>query len=221
MLDPILNKDSKHWLRRDRFSLYTAREFLREPSQVRNAVGVYVILLRNAADVFSRAHLPSATSVAQWNLLDYHHVYTGLSTAMRSRATLHICGVTLESAVRESLLALQFSDKAIWEGDVPLTAWEDQLTDWLAENAVVGFKLTDEPHTTEKALIERLPSPFNTAHNLRSSMTQAIAQRRELYRMHLQEMGYAQHRSRAASASQWLVKEAESHLLGWQSRQIT
>lgn len=220
MLNPALNNDNKHWLRRERFTLYTAEDFLRKPDQVRNAVGVYVILIRHAQDLLLRCRLPVSGNLARWSVLDYQHVYTGLSAAMRSRVILHLCGTARDSAVRENLLALQYSDQILW-ADCYMPTWEDGLTAWLTQNAVVGFQVNDEPHVTEQALIERLPSPFNTIHKERDAFVTAITERREQYRQHLRAAGQVQPRAPASSASQWLVREAENHLFGWQSKHLT
>lgn len=222
MLNPALNDDSKHWLRREKFKMYTAYEFMREPAQVRNAVGVYVILLRNIADILTSAQLPVGNDLIRWNLLDYQHVYTGLSTAMRSRALLHLCGTVQDSAVRENLLAIQLSSEALWQGrEMNLTTCEDKLTDWLVDNTIVGFQVNDEPHITEKNLIERLPSPFNTTHNRGNTLVSALMERRVQFQRHLKETGQVQSSPMAQSASQWLVNEAANHLAGWQSRHLT
>lgn len=200
-----LNDDHKHWLRREKFRIFTAMDFLGDPSRVRNCIGVYAILIRNAGALLSKAGLPDM-GVSRWYLRDHHHVYTGSSTAMRSRALQHLAGAVSDSAVRESLLALQYRGELLWPGnECQLPAWEAQLTAWLSKNAFVAFRPCEwEVYKVERDLIERLPSPFNTEGNRCSALIPPLADLRAQFRQHLKATGQTP-TALAQSPSEWLL----------------
>lgn len=216
-----LNDDHKHWLRRERFRIFTATEFLRNPTQVRNCIGVYAILIRNADALLSCAGLPDI-GVSRWYLLDHQHVYTGSSIAMRSRALHHIAGTITDSAVRDSLLALQYRNEVLWTGkECRLSTWESQLTEWLSNNAFVAFRPCEwEVYKVERDLIERLPSPFNTDGNRESRIIAPLAEIRAQFHDHLNTTGQTPQRS-AQSPSEWLMGATTTQVEGLVSKQAT
>src|SRR6185437_2402948 len=222
---PVLSKDPnddwRHWLRQDRFKIYSSRELMEGPERVRNAVGAYVILLRDAVGLLERVGLPETKQIACWTLGDHQHVYTGVSAAIRSRVLLHVCGTIHDSAVRETLLSLQFSHQILWPDlDVAISKWEERLTDWLVDNSYVAFRIDDRPSKIESQLIDRLPSPFNTEGNERSPFLPLLDEKRAQFRAFVKATGHKRP-AQYLTPSQRLVGAAETHWAGWQSRHST
>ena len=103
-----LNGDMSSCLRKERFRMMPAMDFLFEPERVRNGLGVYVILLKDADQILKRSCPSDVSEIRRWSLRGYQHVYTGMSAAVRSRLLWHLCGDNWNSSVREALLAMQF-----------------------------------------------------------------------------------------------------------------
>ncbi|HEV2561557.1 MAG TPA: hypothetical protein VGT78_05395 [Rhizomicrobium sp.] len=221
MHDTDLNSNVRNWPRCEKFEIFRASEFLSAPEKIRNTVGVYMILLQGADKMLERVGLPQTDLLTPWSLINHQHVYTGLSVAISSRALLHLRGTVQDSAVRETLLALQFGHEILWDGrDVDLDVWERRLNRWLAANALVAFRVCDDARKAEKDLIGRLPSPFNTDKNRNSPHVPFLAEKRHQFRQHLEATGKVRHRD-VKSPSKWLLDATANHLAGLQSRQST
>ena len=200
-------------------------DFLANPGQIRNTVGVYVFFLRDLSKLFTRAGVSPGASLSGFSVDGCEHAYTGRSVAMRSRALLHLCGSLQDSAMREGLLALHLSGTALWESDnnAELSVWEEKLTEWLAQNTIVGFRLCErvgEVTKVEQNLIARLPSPFNTEYNRDSPFVVALSGSRAVLRTKLQNAGQLPHR-KAKRPSEWLLGATSRHLAGLPPRHST
>src|SRR5665213_1954563 len=84
----IASEDEK-WIGRAGFFGIEANTFLQKPETIRDTVGVYMIFIANIHEILRRAGLPETEKLLPWSFGDFHHVYTGESVAMRSRAILH------------------------------------------------------------------------------------------------------------------------------------
>lgn len=207
-------------MRKERFALLPALDFLFEPERVRNGLGVYVLLLKNADGLLLRAGLHDVADMRQWSIQGHQHVYTGMSTAVRSRLLWHLCGNIWNSSVREALLSIQFTDTALWEErPFDLDDWEKRLTTWFEDNIIVGYRIADDAAELEASLIGRYPSPFNTAGNRRSSLVAALGKKRELLRGHLAARGKVALPANMTPA-QWLLSP-KSHREGELQRHVT
>jgi hypothetical protein len=206
-----LNSD---WLLREGFTALPAARFLSAPEQVRDTMGVYMVLLRGIVDFLAGSGLPNVDALLPWSVQDYVHCYTGESVAMRSRALLHLCGTVRDSAVREFLLALQVADEAIWPGsDENLIEMEAKLSKWLSMNALVAFRPCGYVQDVEKDLIVRMPSPFNIRGNVTNPLARALKAKRNTLRAHLRETGQLHHRE-PRPPSAWLVGQTMKYFCG-------
>jgi hypothetical protein len=107
-----------------------------------------------------------------WQIGEYGHVYTGQSAEGETRLRQHLFGAADVSTFRKTLLAVEEvygaisrSETGVWAGD----SQEEALSQWLADNAVVGWLTTDQPRELERAILAIEPSPFNIEGRRRSS----------------------------------------------------
>jgi hypothetical protein len=208
------SKLTRSWAESSGFRVLSAREFLRAPEQVRDTMGVYMILLSRAGEILSRAGLRDIAGLAAWTVSGHQHVYTGESIGVRSRVLTHLVGTVRDSAVREILLALQFSNAALWSYENEnLEDLEAKLTDWLSVNAMVAFRACNYVRDVERDLISRMPSPFNTKDNRKNTLAPHFKALRLGLRSHLQATGQFRHRERRPRAG-WLIGRTRDHLAG-------
>ena len=205
---------SSNWLTREGFSYLPAVQFLKQPEQVRDTMGVYMIFIAGLCDLLARVGLPISGDLATWTIGLHVHAYTGESVAIRSRVLLHLRGTVRDSGVRESLLSFQFSHGALWRSDSNRrTRLEERLNQWLAERAMVAFQPCSYIRDVERSLIGRMPSPLNTSSNTDRAMRHALTASRKRFRDHLRATGQYPHR-RNNAPSAWLVEGTANHLAG-------
>ena len=202
------------WLTREGFSALSALHFLKQPEQICDTMGVYMIFIAGLCDLLAGAGISALDDLTNWSIEDYAHAYTGQSAAMRSRVLLHLRGSIRDSGVRETLLSLQFSHGVLWkDDDRALTRLEGRLSRWLSEHAVVAFRACSYVRDVERDLIHRMPSPLNVTDNSNRTMRSAITASRRRFRDHLRAVHqYPQRSARVPSA--WLVENAMNHLAG-------
>jgi hypothetical protein len=175
------------WLHEEGFNLVAARDLVSAPEQVRNRMGVYLILIKDVVALFNRAELSYSDSVSQWSVDGYQQVYVGEGVSVRSRAMFHLQGDLGNSAVREFLLALQFIKGAVWgaSNTERREEAEARLDEWLLHNTAIAFQHCAFAGDVERDLIRRLPSPFNVRHNERTPLLSSLIDARDGYRRHL------------------------------------
>jgi hypothetical protein len=202
------------WIEREGFVAISAEHLLERPAEIRDAMGVYMIFLRNVGSIFARSSISRIERISSWSVGDHQHCYTGESVAIRSRAILHLCGSVRDSGVREILLALQHADNAIWpDRDENLNVLEMKLTGWLTENAIVAFRPCSYVRDVERDLISRMPSPLNLRGNTKSLFASALKAKRDNFRAHLKTTGQIP-QSEPMTRSERLAGRTTNHLAG-------
>lgn len=197
------------WLQEEGFKLIAARDLLDAPQRVKNRMGVYLVFIKGADEMFRRAGLPDAGGHSHESVGGYDHLYVGEGVSVRSRAMYHLQGDVTNSAVREFLLSLQFAKGVIWSATATecRQAAEARLDKWLLENAAIAFKHCPFAQDVERDLIRQLTSPFNVRHNTRTPLLSALIDIRDSYRRHLTTTG--QHPARLyKSPSAWLKADS-------------
>lgn len=169
------------WLIRQGFSLVGGASIEKFAHRIPEGPGVYVLLIANGNEILERAGYRAQSDRAPWKLGRFVHLYTGESFGVRSRVAHHVTGTIKDSNFRMTLLALQAACHAI----SPTTqSWvsEDWLTEWLRQNALVGFRRAEFIKEVEADILERSPSPLNIAGRSRSTFTKTLMGMRREYR---------------------------------------
>jgi len=200
------------WLDDLDFQIVSAKDLLASPRAMRDTLGVYMILLSAADQIFTCAGLSGAEALRSWNVGNHQLVYIGEGIGVRSRAMQHLTGTIRDSSARELLLSLQFSSQVLWpEGSSSLIEMEQRLTSFLIENTYFAFRYGGYVKDAERELIQRTASPFNTAGNAKSPLLAQLKVLRDQFRAHLRATGQRHHRA-AMPASAWLLRT--NHLAG-------
>jgi hypothetical protein len=171
-------------LLKERFTAVSASDLLARPSRIIDTVGVYAILIRDAEMIFGRLGYNPKLDGALWNVGGYGHVYTGESVGVCSRLLEHLIGSSRESTFRESLIALQRATGAIWNASHSRYyshTDEQNLSDWLAENALVAFKHCILVGEVERDLLRRAPCPLNIKDRPRTPFTGLLSDARRTH----------------------------------------
>jgi hypothetical protein len=95
------------------------------------------------------------------------HMYTGSAYDLRFRIGQHLKTETPDSSSpRKSLLALEHMFSVVTQiyGSKYGELKAGGLTEWIYQNVIFGFELSDEPIARERFLIQEMASPFNIAH---------------------------------------------------------
>jgi len=169
---------------KERFTALLASDFLDRRSRVIDTVGVYAILIRDAQGLFGRMGYDPKVDGALWNVGGYGHVYTGESVGVCSRILEHLIGTSRESTFRESLIALQKTTGAIWNDLSPRYHGhtdEQNLSDWLTENALIAFKHCNLVGEVERDLLKRAPCPLNIKDRPRTPFTDFLSDSRKAH----------------------------------------
>jgi hypothetical protein len=177
-------------LRPHGFDFETAEDFLNAPSIVRNAPGVYGLLLTGGKERLRQVIPNNTTSCEGWSWEKYDLMYLGESLGLRSRLFHHLAGCIRSSDFRYNLLALQFEHKIIWPvQESSLAVLENRLDDWLIQNCLIAFQCCRFQGDREIALIKQLESPLNIKGNLNGAYNVALRQARKRFREHLNSTG--------------------------------
>jgi hypothetical protein len=154
----------------------TASQFFTCTSCIVDTVGVYAILIREVNPILIRMGYDVALDGRLWQISGYGHIYTGESVGVASRLIEHLTGTAEDSTFRESLIALQLATGAIWTDQASRcrSRLEALLSDWLAENAMVAFKLCKFVGEVERGILERAPSPLNIRDHLPTPFTKML-----------------------------------------------
>jgi hypothetical protein len=194
------------WLDDLGFQIVSGKDLLISPKVMRDTLGVYMIFLSAADQVFTAAGLSGAEALRSWSVGDFQLVYIGEGIGVRSRAMQHLAGTIRDSSVRESLLSLQFLSSVLWpEGSSSLTELEQRLTSFLIENTYIAFRYGGYVRDAERELIQRTASPFNTVGNSGSPLHSQLKVLRKRFREHLRATGQRHHRA-SMPASAWLSR---------------
>jgi hypothetical protein len=146
------------------FEFIPVRDLIDYPHSVPNKPGVYAFFLRGGT------RLLEATS---WFELDdrrplsrrgHQHLYTGAADFLGERLKQHMrIGHLHNSSVRKSLLAIEYTTKALSRSGTPACEVRGQLslTEWLRKNSTVGICFNSQPFELERMMLALHPSPLN------------------------------------------------------------
>jgi len=177
-------------LLKEGFAILSAREFLNDPYVVRDAPGVYIILLQGAADIFTLACFDAMEISATWRVRGHDHIYTGESVGVRSRLLHHLLGTIRLSNFRHSLLALEFVYKALWGSDeADLSKLEQRFSEWIIPRALLAYKICPLIGEVEANIIKRSSSPLNIKGRARSPATLRLKRARAALTDHVRSTG--------------------------------
>ena len=174
---------SKTW--RDGFTFLAADQFMKNPSQVPDHGGVYVVFVRGGQTMLNATGYSDDPQRPVWRHGEADHVYTGETYGLRTRLHSHLAGDILTSNLRETLMALQWGTSALVggpqiEGDRGQA--EHDLTEWIKANVLIGYRSCSYVKDVETAILTTTASPFNLNRSDRSDYTDTLQDLRRRFR---------------------------------------
>jgi transposase-like protein len=176
------------WLKADRvwdrgFTFLNVADVITNPSQVPQSAGVYAIFFRGGAKFLEASRFTNDDEKFSWSHEDYEHAYTGETYALRNRFVQHFVGGV--SNLRETLLALHWDRGALLGGPIigeDREEVERALTDWLAVNAVVGFRNCGYVKDAEAVILNATASPLNIDGRRQTPFAKTLSAVRQRFR---------------------------------------
>lgn len=164
---------------RDDFIFMPAGEFLAGTDQVPDGPGVYALFISDEEDLVRAAGFVDE-ELPLWREGGASHVYTGETYGLRSRLLQHLSGTLKGSNLRETLLALhhalnRLATETSAEKENERAQAEAQLSQWLAEHAVIGFKTCGYVKDVEVAILKATASPLNLARPNPTAFTRRVS----------------------------------------------
>lgn len=161
-----------------------ATAFLNDPKVIPTSPRVYALFLRSGDELLSTAgHFPDPRLPA-WNVDGRTHLYTGESFGLRQRLGEHLTGDISASTFRGSVLSLYWEAGAR-AGELPdfgdREATERALTECLAGEVVIGFKVCGYTREHQNAVLERTASPLNIADRPATPFSRLLSQFRSRF----------------------------------------
>lgn len=169
---------------REDWKFLTAESMLVSPDAVPNGPGVYALFARPESGLLSASGFIESPDLPLWLHDGASHIYTGETYGIRERVLEHLTGSVRGSPVRETVLAIQFDlgqlQRAPVEQERALV--EDNLTDWMRSNIVIGFKSCGYVRDVERIILSATASPLNLARPNPTDFTKGLYARRRSFR---------------------------------------
>lgn len=172
----------KAW--REEWTFLSADTFLAKPDAVPNGPGVYALFARDETGLLAASGFVEQPGLPLWVDDGASHIYTGETYGIRGRLLEHLAGTVRASALRETLLAVQFD--LGWLPPAPAqeqrALLEGHLTGWLRENVVIGFKSCGYVRDMERIILSATASPMNLVRPNANDYTKGLHRRRRRFR---------------------------------------
>lgn len=167
------------------FTFINAGDFLNDTSVVPDHGGVYAIFLRDSEWLFSDSGFVASVDRPSWSHDGAIHAYTGESYGIRTRLIQHLQDDILVSNLRETLMALKSGlgvlDRGPPGGDERVLV-ETQLSAWLRDHAIIGFKPCNYVRDVERAILNSTASPLNLKRDNADSYVSLLQSERRRFR---------------------------------------
>lgn len=167
---------------REDWSFLSADTFLDGPETVPNGSGVYALFAQDDAALLRASGFVENANVPLWLHGEARQIYTGETYGLRERLLAHLTG-SGPSPLRETLLALLFAQGSLERApaDVEQALFEENLTKWMRENVVIGFKSCGYVRDMERVILTDTASPLNIVRPNPTVFTKALQEWRRSF----------------------------------------
>ncbi len=141
--------------------------------------GVYCIFTRSGGELLSSAGYFPDPQLPSWVVNGHTHVYTGECIGLRRRLTEHLTGDIAASTFRSSVLAMAWHTTNQSGAPNPFgerAETEAALSEWLADEVLIGYKPCGYTRQHQNALLARTASPLNIADREKTPFARLLEQ---------------------------------------------